>query len=176
MHHAHTGYAGHKHDVVVMEISSAGWQTLCVARFMCARVQQAGRQAHPVVGRTRTRHLVSTNWYLLLLKCPELVATFHLVFHVIRLRPPKCRIPEREISVLPCSSSRSRSQWQRASIISRSSKSERMRRPSAPERIGECAERHVWRDRIGCGSRRILRLISVGTRLWHGLVSSRQLS
>lgn len=68
----------------------------------CAQVQQgdrqagrqAARQAHPVlVGRTRTRHPMSTNWYLLLLKCPELVATFHLVFHRDSATPTKMSDP-----------------------------------------------------------------------------------
>lgn len=79
----------------------------------------------------RTRHLVSTNWYLLLLKCPELVATFHLVFHVIRQRPPKCRTEWSAVR----SSNGSSSQWQPASIISRST--ERGREASETENARE---------------------------------------
>lgn len=126
------------------------------------------------------------NWYLLLLKCPKLVDTFHLVFQTL-IHPAshsKWNAPKMEES--PPAQEEQQPIGDRRSIIRR-----RIRRLARRSRAGtyihmfrigffwgmvdggwEMGDGHgIWRSTLS-----ILRLISVGTRLWHGLVSSRQLS
>lgn len=141
------------------------WQDLCPRRLCnCAQVQ-----AHPVgAGPGISCPLIGIYCCLNALNLLLLFTSYFMWFGNAHQNVGR--------KDLPCSSSNSSSsQWQPASIISRSTQREReWARRRTRERLGEWGETYVARSHRGRG--RILRLISVGTRLWHGLVSSRQLS